>query len=153
MVIRKATPNDYEAVADFAKKVAMHHVINRPDILKNAPDLSKKEFKEAVNDKNWLILIAEKGGKTVGHCKTLIRDIGDEYWTQMKLLYIYEMYVDPAFRRMGVAAGLLDEIKKIGKEIGATQIELDVWSFNESAINLYEKSGFIPQRVKMELKI
>ena len=43
--------------------------------------------------------------------------------------------------------------KKIGKEIGVTQIELDVWSFNEPAVNLYEKLGFSPQKIKMELKI
>ncbi len=153
MIIRKATKTDYEAIANFAKSVAMHHVKNRPDILKNAPDLSEKEFKETVKDKNWLILVAEKDGKPVGCCKTLIREIGDEYWTSMKLLYIYEMYVDPSCRRMGIGAALLDETKRIGKEIGATQIELDVWSFNESAISLYEKAGFVPQRVKMELKI
>lgn len=112
MIIRKAEIKDYEAIADFSKKVAMHHVENRPDILKNAPDLSKKEFKDTLKDKNWLILIAENDEKPVGHCKALIREIGDEYWTPMKLLYIYEMYVDSDFRRHGVANKLLDEAKK-----------------------------------------
>lgn len=153
MNIRCATVKDYEIIAEFSKQVVLHHSANRPDIIKSAPDLSKKEFKKTIKDKNWITLIAENDGQAVGYCKALIRNIGDEVWTPMKLIFIFEMYVAPSCRRKGVANALLDEIKKIANEIGATQIELDVWAFNDSAIQLYEQSGFVPQRIKMELKL
>ncbi len=152
-IIRRATIKDYEKIAEFSKQVVLYHSDNRPDIIKSAPDLSKREFKETIKDKNWIALIAENGGQAVGYCKALVRDIGDDVWAEMKMIFIYEMYVDPSYRRKGIANGLLDEIKKIANEIGATQVELDVWSFNESAISLYEKFGFTPQRLKMELKL
>lgn len=153
MNIRKATLDDYGAVSNFEKKVSLYHVENRPDILKDAPDLSKKEFKRMLKSKNWIILVAEDNGKTMGYCKTLIKDVGNKYWTSMKLLSVYDLYVDSEFRHNGVATELLNEIKTIGKQIGAAQIDLEVWSFNQSAINLYKKTGFSPQRIKMELKL
>ena len=153
MNIRKATLDDYGAVSIFEKKVSLYHVENRPDILKDAPDLSKKEFRRMLKSKNWIILVAEDNGKTMGYCKTLIKDVGNKYWTSMKLLSVYDLYVDSEFRHNGVATELLNEIKTIGKQIGAAQIDLEVWSFNQSAINLYKKTGFTPQRTKMELKL
>lgn len=153
MNIRKATLDDYGAVSNFEKKVSLYHVENRPDILKDAPDLSKKEFRRMLKSKNWIILVAEDNGKTMGYCKTLIKDVGNKYWTSMKLLSVYNLYVDSEFRHNGVATELLNEIKTIGKQIGAAQIDLEVWSFNQSAINLYKKTGFTPQRTKMELKL
>lgn len=153
MTFRYATIKDYETIAEFSKQAALHHVQNRPDIMRNAPDLSKKEFKKTIKNKNWMILIAEKDGKPAGCCKALIRSVGDDVWAPMKLIFIYEMYVDPTFRHMGIANGLMNEIKNIASQIGANQIELDVWSFNEPAVKLYEKFGFTPQRIKMELKI
>ena len=153
MNIRKATLDDYGAVSNFEKKVSLYHVENRPDILKDAPDLSKKEFRRMLKSKNWIILVAEDNGKTMGYCKTLIKDVGNKYWTSMKLLSVYDLYVDSEFRHNGVATELLNEIKIIGKQIGAAQIDLEVWSFNQSAINLYKKTGFTPQRTKMELKL
>lgn len=153
MNIRKATLDDYGAVSNFEKKVSLYHVENRPDILKDAPDLSKKEFRRMLKSKNWIILVAEDNGKTMGYCKTLIKDVGNKYWTSMKLLSVYDLYVDSEFRHNGVATELLNEIKTIGKQIGAAQIDLEVWSFNQSAINLYKKTGFTPQRIKMELKL
>ncbi len=152
-IIRCATIKDYEKIAEFSKLVALHHVENRPDILKEAPELTKREYKKTLKNKNYKILIAEIEGEPVGYCKALIKKVGNKYWTDMKLVYIYEMYVDSSFRQQGIASNLLDEIKRIAKEIEASQIALDVWSFNEPAIKLYKKLGYTPQRIKMELKI
>lgn len=153
MVIRKADITDYDTVADFSKKAFLYHVENRSDILRNAPELSKKEFKKILKNKNWLIFLAQKDEKVVGHCKALIREVADECWSPMKMIFIYEMYVSPSYARQGTASRLLEEIKTTAKNIGASQVELDVWSFNEAAINLYSKAGFTPQRIKMELKL
>ncbi len=152
-IIRHATIKDYEKIAEFSKLIALHHVKNRPDILKKAPELTKREYKKTLKNKNCRVLIAEIDGKPAAYCKTFIKKVGNEHWTDIKLVHVYEMYVDISFRQQGVASSLLDEIKKIANEIGATQIELDVWSFNEAAIKLYQKSGYTPQRIKMELKL
>lgn len=153
MTIRKATIEDYEKIAEFSKQVVLHHVENRPDIIRSAPELSKKEFRLTIKDKNFLLFVAEINGEVAGYSKSLVRTVGDEVWTPTTFIFIYEMYVAPSFRRRGIASAMLDEIKKTAKEIGASKIELEVWSFNESAINLYKKLGFTPQRIKMESEI
>lgn len=111
-IIRCATIKDYEKIAEFSKLVALHHVKNRPDIMKKAPELTKREYKKTLKNKNWAVLIAEKNGMPVGYSKILIRQVGDKVWTETKLIHIYEIYVDPSFRRQGIASGLIEEIKK-----------------------------------------
>ncbi|MBQ3046205.1 MAG: GNAT family N-acetyltransferase [Clostridia bacterium] len=153
MTIRCANINDYQTVAEFSRQIFLNHVENRPDIIKKAPELSKREYKKVLKNKKWVILIAEKNGQPAGHIKALIRHVGDKIWTEKNLIHIHEIYVDPSFRRQGIASGLLDEIKRIASETGTTQITLDVWSFNETAIRLYEKLGYTPQRLKLELNL
>ncbi len=153
MTIRKATVDDFEKISEFSKQAVLHHVENRPDIIRSAPELSKKEFRQTIKDKKSLLFVAEVNGEVVGYSKSLIRTVGNEVWTPATFIFVYEMYVAPSFRYRGIANTMLDEIKKTAKEVGASKIELDVWSFNEAAIRLYEKSGFTPQRIKMELKI
>ena len=52
------------------------------------------------------------------------------------------MAVDKQYRRKNVAEQLVDNIIKKGKELGITDITLEVRESNVGAIALYEKLGF-----------
>ncbi len=153
MTVRHATIKDYETVAEYSKIAAQYHVDGRPDILRSAPYLSKKEYKKYLKDKNWVILVAQTDDGIAGYCKAQIFSGGNEVWTPRTCLFVYELYVHTPFRRMGIAEKLIDEITDIASESGATLIELDVWSFNEPALGLYEKLGFTSQKLRLEKHI
>ena len=60
-----------------------------------------------------------------------------------------DLYVDPKFRRMGVASNLIKAVEEEAKRNGITRIKLETASDNLSAQSCYlecgwEKSGFIP---------
>lgn len=53
-----------------------------------------------------------------------------------------ELYVMPEYRKQGTAQALLDKIESTFIDYGATQMFVEVWSFNRQALALYEKQGF-----------
>src|SRR5579875_524258 len=55
---------------------------------------------------------------------------------------IYAMWVDPAFRRRGIASGLLATATAWAENRGATLLELWVTAGNDGAARLYERAGF-----------
>ena len=50
--------------------------------------------------------------------------------------------MDESFRRQGVAIELFEFMKEDASRRGLDKIELDVWAFNESAIEFYGAMGF-----------
>lgn len=64
-----------------------------------------------------------------------------------------ELAVDKEHRRQGVARELLEFIKIDAKRRKLNTIELNVWAFNESAIEFYSVMGFQKARISMECKV
>ena len=63
-------------------------------------------------------------------------------------LYIMSLVVDRAFRRMGAASRLLEDLYDSGAKCGADNVSLHVQTDNAPAIELYEDHGFhIVQRI------
>lgn len=61
---------------------------------------------------------------------------------QGRAFYLYEVEVDEKKRNQGIATGCLTELfKKLAAE-GAVTVYLQVGSYNEPALHLYEKLGF-----------
>ena len=56
--------------------------------------------------------------------------------------HILNLCVDPTYRQLGYGDRLLDEILMRARRAEVTEIFLEVRPSNESAISLYEKSGF-----------
>ena len=56
--------------------------------------------------------------------------------------FITNVVVHPAYRRQGIAASLLEEIKEYGENHDLSRITLEVRASNNAAIALYKKFGF-----------
>ena len=48
---------------------------------------------------------------------------------------------------------LIDKVIEIAKEEKCKRVELDVWSFNNNAIDMYKHIGFDKQREMLEINI
>ena len=47
---------------------------------------------------------------------------------------------------------ILLRLKQLARELKADSLELMVWSFNESAMRMYQKAGFTPRSLILEYK-
>jgi GNAT superfamily N-acetyltransferase len=57
---------------------------------------------------------------------------------------LISMWVDPAARRLGIAARLIESVATWAAATGATVLVLDVVAGNAAAIALYYRAGFAP---------
>jgi GNAT superfamily N-acetyltransferase len=53
-----------------------------------------------------------------------------------------ELVVMPNHRRTGVATALVAQVETWARERGIEALELNVWAFNQAALELYAKEGF-----------
>lgn len=80
-----------------------------------------------------VMLVARVDGKLVGMIMTYVL----REWS-----YCSVLYVDNAYRRMGIGEKLVEATVKKTKELGLDTLELVVHSGNVSAQKFYEKLGF-----------
>ncbi len=69
--------------------------------------------------------------------KVLVDDLKKKYG------YIEMLCVDKKFRRLGIGNGLVEFAVQELLSMGCEYITIDVWCFNSSAMQLYQKLGFI----------
>ena len=66
------------------------------------------------------------------------------------MFYIDDICVSKNYRNQNIGSHLLVYIEKLAKNMNIKRIELDVWSFNETAINFYQKNKFTPKTIRYE---
>lgn len=95
-------------------------------------DLSDWREPDRLWDQGW---VAETQGKIVGFVATRV-----EAWNRRCM--IWHLYVDPAFRRQGIARALLRHALEAGQGAGAQVAWLEVSNVNVAAIASYRALGF-----------
>ncbi|GIU49798.1 hypothetical protein TUM4438_34210 [Shewanella sairae] len=66
--------------------------------------------------------------------------------------YLGFMYVSPSHRGKGINSAVIEQLIEWGKHKGVQHFYLDVYSQNNSAMRAYEKLGFTPTLLEMQLK-
>ena len=99
---------------------------------------------EALDNENLHVFAAQLGGKFIGWISAVyIPKVGR---TNGKgHLFIDELYVNPAYRKKGIAKALLEKADILSKEIGTLGLRLYVNIANDAAISLYEQCGYKSQ--------
>ena len=103
-------------------------------LLPNGRSTPGHEIRSMVND----------DGERVGHAWFTIedRDVG-------RVVYIYDIAVDPAHRRHGYARRALAEIDAYARDHGCIGVMLHVFGDNEGARQLYRSAGYLETNVMM----
>lgn len=77
---------------------------------------------------------------TFKHCQEIASFIC--FWIIIDEAHLLNIAVKPRYRRLKIAAHMLDRLDKICRDKGVRRIILDVARRNDSARALYKKSGF-----------
>ena len=70
-----------------------------------------------------------------------------------RVVWIYDLEIHEQFRRHGYGRRTLEAVEEKARELGANRVELHVFGHNQSARNLYEKSGYDTQSVVMSRRV
>jgi GNAT superfamily N-acetyltransferase len=98
------------------------------------------------------VVVAEIDGTVVGSGYALIRKNND-YFKYAFYGYIGFMYVEPAHRGKGIAKDILVYLNNWLAERDISEIRLNVYDQNPSAIKAYEKAGFKKYIVEMRYNL
>lgn len=63
--------------------------------------------------------------------------------------FLFDIYIDPAYRGLGYAKGALLAAEDYVRALGVTTIRLHVFGHNHAARTLYGKLGYVDSHVTM----
>lgn len=154
-MVRFAKEKDLNRINELRKQVNDIHVEGRPDVFKAGFGNEIRDFAKVIlESENSDIIVAERDGMVCGMaCVDYVNRPETVYGNARSFYHVQEIAVDVEFRRQGVAKELLEFMVVDAKKRKLNKIELDVWEFNDSAIEFYQAVGFSQTRRWMEYEV
>jgi len=115
-----------------------------------ALEVSISDFKELLPqglktpNRHLLNVVDQVTGDHVGEAWYTLRDRGGkvEFWIDW-------IWVEPPYRRRGVASAVLHLLEDEARRVGADRTGLSVWTDNPEAVALYSKLGYATHMMRM----
>ena len=144
-MVREAQIKDLDALVSLFISENEHNSDLAPDVVRKTEDvLNKTELQDILSDESQLLIVSEHDGKVVGALLGNLTDVKERRWTQSRTYgYVEELIVSSEARKLGVVAtGLVSYFSEWASALGASSVELHVWSNNTGAIGFYTSAGF-----------
>ena len=155
MTVRFATEKDIPQMIDLLQQVGQVHHEIRPDLFRaGAQKYDEAALKRLLSDRNHPILAGVEDDKMIGYAFCILQETKDDpVLCDRKSLYIDDLCVDEHVRGGGVAQAIFHGVLDYARSIGCDAVTLNVWRGNDRAQHFYEKCGFQPQKIGMELPL
>jgi ribosomal protein S18 acetylase RimI-like enzyme len=108
------------------------------------------DLKELILSDDAEVIVATFDNKVIGSGYAKIKK-GESFQSYEFYAYLGFMYVKPEHRGKGVVRNLIDVLKSWATSKNLTEIRLEVYEENHSAIRAYEKAGFKKHMVEMRI--
>lgn len=139
IIVRRAENTDLPKLAEFLQILVE---AERPfDPTLKDGEIFYYDIKELVADPATEIMVVETNNEIIASGYAQSRP-AKPYEKHELFGYIGFMFVTPEFRGKGISGLLLDALKKWILSQGITEVRLQVYDENESAVKAYEKAGF-----------
>lgn len=152
-MIRNAIESDIPKISLLLKNVLKIHHKGRPDIFKNCTQkYSDEELLNMIHDPNNPIFVyINNENELLGYAFcNIINQAETSILYSKQYLYIDDLCVDENHRNCNIGSKLFEYIEEYAKSKQIHNIQLNVWSLNQNAINFYNKQGMTPQKTIME---
>jgi ribosomal protein S18 acetylase RimI-like enzyme len=146
--IRKARVEDLNILLEFEQGII---TAERPfDPTLKEEKINYYNIEKMITAPDIELLVAEIGSQIVGSGYARI-EIAKPYLNHSNYAYLGFMYTDPEHRGKGINAKIIQGLKEWSKSLKITELRLDVYNDNSSAIRAYEKVGFKKHLVNMRV--
>jgi len=150
--IRRATPADVPTIGRLGALLVREHHDFDPERFIAATSGTENGYGSflgrQLDEPNIVILVAERDGGVIGYTYS-----GVEGYDYMSLRgpagVLYDIVVDPAYRKQGVGRMLLDATLKALKDRGVPRVVLSTADRNATAQHLFDSAGFRRTMVEM----
>lgn len=148
--IRKARLEDLNILLEFEQGII---TAERPfDPTLKEGKINYYDIEKMITASHIEVLIAVIDSEIVGSGYARI-ETAKPYLNHENYAYLGFMYTDPKHRGKGVNANIIEALKKWCQSQNITELRLDVYNDNPSAIRAYEKVGFKKHLVNMRVKL
>ena len=152
--VRAVTTADHAAlkaaIVDLQEYERALHDSRRPGI--TIADAYVADLVQRVAERQGLLAVAESGGSFAGYAAGWIQQ--DDTLAQTedanRYGYIFDCYVIPASRGLGIAGHLLAALEKHLWQQNVTRIRIGSLATNLAALQAYRRQGFIPYEMVLE---
>lgn len=152
-MIRKATLTDTDKIVEINKQLTQYHCEMAPKTFKMPDD---KHFIDSItssieSEKSEIFVFDDGIIKGYAKITNSIRALPIKI--RKKVCLIDELSVDADYRHEGIGTKLINHIKAYVDDNNFDVLEICVRAENDNAYKLYEKMGFEPQLITMEIKL
>ncbi len=149
-IIRKATIEDLEKLYQFEQGVIE---AERPyDSTLKKEKIHYYNLEEMIKASHIEVLVAEIESKIIGSGYARIEK-AKHYLKHDIHAYLGFMYVHPEHRGKGINKKIIEALKNWAYSQNVTELRLDVYFNNISAIKAYEKIGFSKHMIEMRFNL
>ena len=160
IAIRAATKRDCDALNQIISHVdALHreqlpHIFQDPD----GPPRDREYVLGVLADESHGLFVAEAAGPVLHHAKGAVlgfvqlalRDAPPiPILVPRRVAVVENLAVREDVRRAGIGRALMRQAQRWAEELGATEIELNVYEFNQAAIDFYHSLGYASSSRRM----
>lgn len=150
IIIRSACHNDMEKLLFFEQELINAERSFDPTL--NKSDVKYYDIDKMMTSPDIELLVAELDGEVIGSGYARIDD-AKPYFKYAKYGYLGFMYVDPKFRGRGIVHKIIEKLTEWTTSKEITELRLEVYQTNESAIKAYEKLGFTSHYIQMRKEV
>ncbi|MCV9926214.1 GNAT family N-acetyltransferase [Flavobacterium sp. LS1R49] len=150
IIIRSASPDDMGKLLFFEQELIN---AERPfDPTLNESDVKYYDIDKMIASPDIELLVAELDGEIIGLGYARIEN-SKPFVKHVQYGYLGFMYVDPKYRGLGVIHKIIERLIVWTTSREITELRLDVYQANESAIKAYQKLGFTSHYIQMRKEI
>ena len=152
--VRLATTEDAPAIVPIALDVQELHVTGRPDIFKPGGCETASEIAARIESGDQFYWVAVDDGAIIGYAFARLIDEPENRWKYAsRIVMLDQMAVTERSRRLGAGARLWEAVRALAVAKQAERVVLNVWAFNTTARQFYERVGFAPFHERMSVEL
>ncbi len=156
VVIRAVEPRDADAIARMWQALTDYHVRLDPRLPGATPGAAERyasRLLERRDDPHTRAYVAEVGGQVVGYVLGTIIDLHPDLFEHVDSGFIADIYVDPAYRRLGIARDLVETINAWFAGQGVQHVEWQVAAANTVGLRFWEAIDGLAIMVRMRAEL
>lgn len=141
---REARLHDLPAICELGQVVNLLHHEAWPAIFAPPSDALRDEahWRRGIGHADAVTFVAEQAGNLVAFITVMLVDESNSLLQPGRYARIGSICVDEAFRGRGVGKRLMVLAEEWSASRGASDMRLNVWSFNQRALSFYDELGY-----------